>query len=61
MFASVVEAINKKLNPYERLSRYKLVSDEWTPAGGELSPTLKLKRQVIQNKYRDTINQIYSK
>jgi long-subunit acyl-CoA synthetase (AMP-forming) len=26
-----------------------------------LSPTLKLKRQVIQNKYRDTINQIYSK
>ncbi len=61
MFASVVEAINKKLNPYERLSRYKLVSDEWTPAGGELSPTLKLKRRVIQNKYRDTINQIYSK
>jgi long-chain acyl-CoA synthetase len=61
MFASVVEAINKKLNPYERLSRYKLVSDEWTPAGGELSPTLKLKRQVIQKKYHDTINQIYSK
>ncbi len=61
MFASVVENINKKLNPYERLSRYKLVSDEWTPAGGELSPTLKLKRQVIQNKYRDIINQIYSK
>lgn len=61
MFAAAIDAINKKLNPYERLSRYKLISDEWTPAGGELSPTLKLKRQVIQKKYHDTINQIYSK
>jgi long-chain acyl-CoA synthetase len=60
-FSSEIESLNKKLSPFERLNRFKLVQDEWTPATGELSPTLKLKRQFINNKYKDHISQIYLK
>ncbi len=60
-FSAEIETLNRKLNPSERLNRFRLVQDEWTPATGELSPTLKLKRQFIQNKYKDLISQIYMK
>lgn len=60
-FSFEIENLNKKLNPSERLSRFRLVQDEWTPTSGELSPTLKLKRQFITEKYKDLISQIYMK
>jgi long-chain acyl-CoA synthetase len=60
-FSTEIEKLNKKLSPPERLNRFRLVEDEWTPATGELSPTLKLKRQFIQEKYKNLISQIYMK
>lgn len=60
-FSSEIECLNKKLNPFERLNRFRLVEDEWSPATGELSPTLKLKRKFIHDKYKDHISQIYLK
>ena len=60
-FTSEIELVNKRLNPTERISRFRLVPDEWSPATGELSPTLKLKRQFISNKYREILDQIYMK
>jgi long-chain acyl-CoA synthetase len=60
-FSVEIESLNRKLNPSERLTRFRLVQDEWTPATGELSPTLKLKRQFIRDKYKDLISQIYMK
>jgi long-chain acyl-CoA synthetase len=59
IFSSEVEKLNKKLNPTERLHRIRLVADEWAPASGELSPTLKLRRQFILEKYKELINQIF--
>jgi long-chain acyl-CoA synthetase len=61
LFASEVEKLNKKLSPPERLHRIRLVPDEWTPASGELSPTLKLRRHFIQEKYKELISQIFMK
>jgi len=61
LFNSEIEKINKQLNYYERISRFKLVPDEWSPATGELSPTLKLKRSFIADKYRKLVDQIYMK
>jgi long-chain acyl-CoA synthetase len=58
-FSSEIEKINKKLNPNERINRFRLVPDEWSPATGELSPTLKLKRQFIADKYRNLLDQVY--
>lgn len=60
-FSSEIDSLNKKLSPHERVNRFRLVQDEWTPATGELSPTLKLRRQFIHEKYKDLIAQIYMK
>jgi long-chain acyl-CoA synthetase len=60
-FSSEIKAINRRLSPSERINRFKLVPDEWNPATGELSPTLKLRRHFITNKYKEIIDQIYMK
>ena len=55
-----VVAINKTLGEHEEIKRFRLVSDEWTPQSGELSPTLKLKRNYVAAKYKPIIDEIYS-
>jgi long-chain acyl-CoA synthetase len=60
-FCSEIQTLNKSLSPHERILRFKLVPDEWTTTSGELSPTLKLKRQVISEKYKELIDQVYRK
>ncbi len=55
-----VAAINKTLGEHEEIKRFRLVCDEWTPQTGELSPTLKLKRNYVTDKYQDVIDEIYS-
>jgi long-chain acyl-CoA synthetase len=60
-FTAEIEKLNKKLSPAERINRFRLVPDEWSPATGELSPTLKLRRQFISEKYRKLLDQVYMK
>ena len=55
----VVE-MNKNLGLTEQIKRFRLVVEEWTPATGEMSPTLKLKRKVLTDKYKSQIAEIYS-
>jgi long-chain acyl-CoA synthetase len=55
-----VQIVNKTLGSHEQISRIRLVCEEWTPATGELSPTLKLRRNVVAVKYQHLINDIYS-
>ncbi len=55
-----VDEINKTLGTHEKISRIRLVSEEWTPATGELSPTLKLRRNIVAKKYQPLIDDIYS-
>jgi len=61
LFNGVVNKANKGLNNHEIIKRFKLVPNEWSPGGGELSPTLKLKRKSIEEKYNTLIDQIYPK
>jgi long-chain acyl-CoA synthetase len=61
IFNTEIEAINKRLSTPERINRFRLVPDEWSPASGELSPTLKLRRQFISNKYKEILDHIYIK
>jgi long-chain acyl-CoA synthetase len=58
-FQKEVAEINKTLGEHEEIKRFRLVSDEWTPQSGELSPTLKLKRNYIAQKYKAIIEEIY--
>lgn len=54
-----VDQINNKLGDHEKIKRFRLVCEEWSPQSGELSPTLKLKRTVIYNKYDHILREIY--
>lgn len=55
-----VAIINKTLGSHEQISRIRLVCEDWTPASGELSPTLKLRRNMVTVKYQHLIDDIYS-
>ncbi|HLP38981.1 long-chain fatty acid--CoA ligase [Lacibacter sp.] len=59
MFKNIVEEFNKDFNHVEQIKKFELCANEWTVDGGELTPTLKLKRKVIMEKYRDAIERIY--
>ena len=59
-FQREVVAINKTMGEHEEIKRFRLVVDEWTPQSGELSPTLKLKRNYVSAKYKAIIDEIYS-
>jgi len=55
-----VDRYNQHFNQVEQVKRFELLPGEWTIDGGELTPTLKLKRKVIMEKYRDAIERIYA-
>ncbi|MDM8002576.1 MAG: long-chain fatty acid--CoA ligase [Bacteroidota bacterium] len=59
-FAREVREVNKNLGEFEQIKRFRLVTEEWTPQTGELSPTLKLRRNILADRYRIIINEIYS-
>ncbi|GIV39899.1 MAG: AMP-dependent synthetase [Thermonema sp.] len=54
-----VDKINEKLAKYEQIKQFRLVPDEWSIEGGELTPTLKLKRRNILAKYKHLEEDIY--
>ena len=55
-----VNEMNQNLGDHEKIKRFRLVSDEWTAQTGELSPTLKLKRKMLYQKYSAVISEIFS-
>jgi len=58
-FQKEINKYNLELGEFEKIRRFRLVHDEWNSASGELSPTQKLKRKVITDKYQEIIAEIY--
>jgi long-chain acyl-CoA synthetase len=56
-----IERINQGLMDWERILRFRMVSDDWSPATGELSASLKLKRKVVADRYSKLLESIYGK
>ena len=54
-----IEGINKKFGHWEQIKRFELTPDVWSIDGGQLTPTLKLKRKVIREIYKDLYDKIY--
>lgn len=59
-YQAIVDEVNRHLAQFERIKKFVLVSDEFSVASGELTPTLKIKRRVVLDKYRDVIEGLYS-
>lgn len=55
-----VEHYNRRLGHVQQIKVFRLVCDSWSGETGELSPTLKLKRRVIKEKYQHLIDEIYA-
>ena len=55
-----VDKLNEKFGNWEKIKRFELTPDLWTIEGGHLTPTLKLKRKVVMEKYLDLFNKIYN-
>ena len=55
-----VKRYNQYFGDYEKIKRYLLVAEEWTQQGGFLSPTLKIKRNVIEEHYAEKIEKLFS-
>jgi long-chain acyl-CoA synthetase len=60
LIKDTVERYNQNFNPVEQVKKFELLPQEWSVDGGELTPTLKLKRKVIMEKYKDAIERIYA-
>ncbi len=58
-FRTVIAEINHEFAAHEQIKNYRLVTDEWSANNGLLSPTLKLRRKVLLEKYKALIAEIY--
>ncbi len=59
LYKELIESFNKFFNHVEQIKKFELLPEEWTIESGELTPTLKLKRKVIMEKFRPAIDRIY--
>jgi long-chain acyl-CoA synthetase len=59
-YDAVVEGINENLARFEKLKRVLLVADEFSPESGIMTPTLKLRRRVVEERYRKQIDELYA-
>jgi len=54
-----VDQHNQKFGKWERVKKFELTADEWGIDSGHLTPTMKLKRKIIKEKYKDLYDKIY--
>jgi hypothetical protein len=54
------DTLNEQLSGAEQITAFTILPTEWSVAGGELTPTLKLKRSVITRKYAGAIEAMYA-
>ena len=55
-----VDEANAKMSRVEQIKKFKVLPTEWMPGGDELTPTMKLKRKPIAEKYAAEIEELYS-
>lgn len=55
-----IDARNRELASYESIKKFAIIGREFTIEGGELTPTLKVKRRVIGERYKDVLDQFYN-
>ena len=59
LYEKEVEKCPRHLARVEKIKKYKLLSIEWAPHSCELTPTLKIERRIVEEKYREIIDEMY--
>ena len=60
LYESVVEEINQNLAQFEKIKKMLLVAEAFSATEGALTPTMKLRRRAIENKYQQQIENLYA-
>ena len=58
-YRRLIEQVNRSLAHYETIKKITIVPDEWSVDGGELTPSMKMKRRVVEEKYKGAIEGMY--
>ena len=61
LFKKQVDEVNEALPRYEQIKYYKVLDKTFSVESGELTPTLKLKRRIVFEKFKDDIESMYQK
>jgi long-chain acyl-CoA synthetase len=59
LYQEIIDALNRDLSQFERIKRIALVPAEFSIESGELTPTLKVKRKVVEERWRTQIEDLY--
>lgn len=60
LYAEVVKEANNGLANFETVKRFRVVADEWAQDSGELTPSMKIKRRVLNSRYERVIAELYA-
>jgi len=55
-----VQKYNHNFGDWEQIKKFELIADEWSQNTGVLTPTLKVKRRVVENRYAEKIEKLFS-
>ena len=56
---SAVDEANKAVSQAEAIKKFRVLTEDWTEEGGQMTPSLKLKRSVVMKQYTDTVEELY--
>ena len=56
---AAVEEANKAVSKAESIRKFTILAEDWTEEGGQLTPSLKLKRNVVMRELRDEVAALY--
>jgi len=55
-----IDLCNKNFGKWEQIKKFEITPDEWSVASGQLTPTLKMRRKIIKEKYQSLFDKIYA-
>jgi long-chain acyl-CoA synthetase len=59
LIESEIQTVNKHLASYESIKYFRIIDHDFTQESGELTPSLKVKRKVVTERFRDLIDEMY--
>jgi long-chain acyl-CoA synthetase len=55
-----IDFYNKQFGKWEQIKKFEITQDEWTVDAGHLTPTMKMRRKIIKEKYKNLYQKIYN-